>query len=400
MLSLALIVSSTFVLSVAMGMCAVLFPLTLGSQGVSTSLIGIILSSETVAAIALCFLFPSILHVFGMKIGMLLSTAIRAPALFFLAISSNEMVWLTGVFLNGVGCYTLLVLLQTWINSIPFKTNKGLMVSLFGIAISLGMACGPLVLRLADALMPSLLPPLTALFGPLGMAMSGNEGELTNQFKFFLAALLSTIASLPVIMGLLLVPAFEFKQKPAIWHAVLQAKGPMFAIAMGGVSFFGVTAFITLYGMRNNLSLEDSALLLTSFMLGGLILSAPLTWLSDIVDRRYVIVGAAFSCMVCAVYLPIAIYVNYQAWILLFVWGGVIGALYATCLALIGERFDGEALVAANAGYSLMDAVGGTAGICAIGFFMDSFGSDGLPYVIMFASIAYFSFALTRYRVV
>jgi MFS family permease len=103
--------------------------------------------------------------------------------------------------------------------------------------------------------------------------------------------------------------------------------------------------------------------------------------------------------MVCAVYLPIAIYVNYQAWVLLFIWGGVIGAMYSIALALIGERFEGEELVAANAGYSVMDSAGGTAGILLIGFSMDTFGSDGLPYVIMLASIIYFSFALTRYRV-
>lgn len=180
---------------------------------------------------------------------------------------------------------------------------------------------------------------------------------------------------------------------------IMRAKGPMFAVAMGGVSIFGVTAFITLYGIRNDLSLADATLLLTCFMLGSLFLEAPLTWLSDFFDRRYVIVGSSFLSMICAVYLPIAIYVNYQAWILLFIWGGVIGAIYSTALALIGDRFEGEELVAANAGYSIMDAAGGTVGILLIGFLMDAFGADGLPYVIMFASILYFSFALTRYKV-
>ena len=35
-----------------------------------------------------------------------------------------------------------------------------------------------------------------------------------------------------------------------------------------------------------------------------------------------------------------------------------------------------------------------------VGFGMDLFGSDGLSYVIMLSSICYFSFALTRYKVV
>ena len=104
--------------------------------------------------------------------------------------------------------------------------------------------------------------------------------------------------------------------------------------------------------------------------------------------------------MVCAVYLPIAIYVNYQAWILVFIWGGVVGSIYSLALTIVGEQFEGEDLIGANAGYSVMEGLGGTAGILLIGFCMDILGADGLPYVIMFSSILYFSFALTRYRVV
>ena len=46
-----------------------------------------------------------------------------------------------------------------------------------------------------------------------------------------------------------------------------------------------------------------------------------------------------------------------------------------------------------------MESIGGTLGIVAIGFSMEKLGTDGMPYVIMFASILYFSFALTRYRI-
>jgi len=134
-------------------------------------------------------------------------------------------------------------------------------------------------------------------------------------------------------------------------------------------------------------------------MMGSLLLD-PLTWVSDFIDHRYVIAIAAFLSMLFAVYLPITVYVNYQAYIFLFLWGGVIGTIYSTALALIGDKYEGDALVAANAGYSITDAAGGTAGFLLIGYTIDSFGSDGLPYVIMLSSIIYFSFALTRYKVV
>lgn len=397
-------VLATFVVSVAMGMCAILFPVTMQHNGISESVIGGVMSLETIASLVICFLLGPLLRYVGMRVGLVVATGLRVVALAALAFSNTLPMWFAAVFLHGFGAFTFLLLLQTWVNSIPFKRNKGLMVALYSTAISLGLAAGPVLLNYSLHMMPVLYPVMATVTGWFGIKLSvaGAAGaELVRQYKFLLAALISLLALVPVLMGIWTIPRFEFSGKAGVLKTVMKAKGPMFAIATGGVSIFGVTAFITLYGLRNHLSLEDSALLLTSFMLGSLMLETPLAWISDYFDRRYVIVACAFLGMICAVLLPITIYVAYQAWILLFVWGGVVGALYSTSLALIGEKFTGDELIAANAGYSMMDAAGGTVGILMIGTLMQVLpGPDGLPYTIMLASILYFSFALTRYRVV
>lgn len=398
--SVTLNVLATFIISVAMGMCAIVFPLTLQANGVGTTMIGVVMSLETLSSLVMCFFLPGILKFLGMKAGLIISTGIRVPPLILLAFTDNLKIWLVAVFIIGVGCFSFLILLQTWVNSIPFKRNKGLMVALYSTAISIGLACGPVMVRFADDLQPIIMPFFHHFISIAGITLTEDDAQLANQFKFLLAALISLLALAPVALGFFLIPSFQFRNKARIWNTIMNAKGPMFAVAMGGVSIFGVSAFITLYGVKNNLSVADSTLLLTSFMLGSLFLEAPLTWVSDFLDRRYVIVFASFLSMVCAVYLPIAIYDKYEAWTLLFIWGGLIGAIYSTALALIGDRFEDEELVSANAGYSMMDAAGGTAGILLIGLLMDTLGPDGLPYVIMFASIVYFSFALTRYKVV
>jgi hypothetical protein len=46
-----------------------------------------------------------------------------------------------------------------------------------------------------------------------------------------------------------------------------------------------------------------------------------------------------------------------------------------------------------------MESIGGAVGVLSIGNAIEQLGNDGMPYVIMFASIVYFSFALTRYQV-
>jgi MFS family permease len=398
--ALILSVAATLLLSVAMGVSAIIIPTTLQSYGISSTVIGLIMSLETIAAFVISLFFPSLLRVIGLKYGLVFSTLLRIPSLLLLGFTSNIFLWTIAVFFNGVGCFTFLILLQTWIVGMKFKSNKGLLVSLYTTSISLGLALGPLLLEYSGKILLFVKPLLNTYFINIAFSSVVVPHVPNTRFIFILAALMSLVALLPILMGFFLLPSFKLKGNVGIWQSIINAKGPMFAVTMAGVSFFGVCAFITIYGLKNQLSFNESALLLTLFMMGSLLLEAPLTWASDFIDRRYIIVIAAFMSMLCAVYLPIAIYVNYQAYILLFIWGGVNAAIYSTSLALIGDKYEGDALVAANAGYTLMDAAGGTAGILLIGYTMEAFGSDGLPYVIMLSSILYFSFALTRYRVV
>ena len=392
--------TATFLASIAMGMSTIIIPVTLQHYNVTVTMIGVIMAIQTFVSLLAGFYFPASVRFFGMRRGLVLTTVLRVPPLLVLAFTSNIYIWIVAIVINGAGYFAFLMLLQTWISGINFKSNKGLMVSIYSTAISVGLAIGPIVLAFSDDISPMILPFFKSVITHVGLAVQSTPYEAKNQFNFILSGLFSLAALVPVLIGLSFVPDFKFDGKAHIWKTITHAKGPMFAIAMGGVSFFGVCTFITLYGIKNNLPLNESALLLTCFMMGSVLLETPLTWISDFIDRRYVIVIASFLSMVCAVYLPIAIYVTYQAYILLFLWGGVIGAVYSTSLALIGDKYTGQELIAANAGYSVMEAAGGVAGTLLIGFAMDLLGSDGLPYVIMLSSILYFSFALTRYKVV
>jgi MFS family permease len=140
--------------------------------------------------------------------------------------------------------------------------------------------------------------------------------------------------------------------------------------------------------------------MLTAFNLGALLLEAPLASLSDHFNRRTVLMVAVFLSMSCAVYLPIAIYDELQRLSLLFLWGGVVGGMYSISLSMTGDQFRHESSTSANAAYSFMENAGGVIGPLLIGFTMQSFDSDGLPYAILLILIAYFLFALTRYEMV
>lgn len=366
------ILLSNIVINIATGMTSVLFPVTLEEKGLNTTFIGVILAMEFLAILPISKWLVPIIGRIGMVKTLVVGSALRVLAVMLFYEQNDMHVWGGLVFTYGVGSFIYLVALQSWINSLELKNNRGLVTGLFGTAISAGVAIGPLFFQ----------------FIPV-------QGKL----PFLISAGISAAAAVPLIFVSIFSPKVPVKKTPKLWGIIKRAPAVMGAGVFIGVMLFGLWSFLVIYGLQNKLTAPEAAFLLTVFMTGSILLETPIATISDRFDRRYIIIISVFLCLVCATYLPIAIYTNYLSWALLFLWGGVSGSIYSMCLALIGERFADEELVAANSAFSLMDAIGGMIGTALIGVSMSLFGADGLPYVIVLAGIVYFTYALTRYRV-
>lgn len=371
-MTITAIALSSIILHAASGISAVIFPLTLESNSIGTSFIGIALAMEFLAVLPVSrWIIPFVARL-GLLPTLLLACLLRTIAAILFYYNHIFPVWCGLVFIYGLGGFIYLVSMQTWLNSLDVTKNRGLVVGLFGTSISLGFAIGPLILQ--------ILP------------IQGNV-------PFLVCSALSLAALIPISLVGWMVPKIDGRERKPLWHIIKHSPAIMGAGMFAGLMIFGLLSFLVIYGLQNKLSAKEAALLLTVFMAGSIALETPISSLSDRFDRRYIIIFSVLFSLVCATYLPIAIYTNYISWILLFVWGGVSGGIYSICLAIIGDRYKGEDLVVANSAYAVMDASGGAIGTLMIGGAMTLFGSDGLPYVIVLAGIVYFAYALTRYQV-
>jgi hypothetical protein len=84
---------------------------------------------------------------------------------------------------------------------------------------------------------------------------------------------------------------------------------------------------------------------------------------------------------------------------LLFLWGGVVAALYTIGLAHLGSRLSGHELANANAAFILCYGLGMVLGPQAIGIGMDVFGIDGFGWSIGAFFAAYIVLAGCRLAV-
>ncbi len=391
-LSIFVILFGTLAISTSMGMNLVIFPVYMEQRGVSTSLIGTVLSADMVAAIAVSLIFAMYLSKVNYRFWFVASLLVRIPMLGLMTLTDSIALWAVFIFFNGIGTNIFTLLLQTWLNSVPIEKYNGLIFALMGTCVSLGYALGPILYENVAYFHPA--------FNFISALLALDPQLIIDKGVFWVTTMVSVIASVPLLLIMFAIPKTSQRGNGNLWGAIKVAQLPMIAVGVNGLVMLGVSSFITIYGMRNGLELFDASLMLTAFMVGGIILETPISWLSDIVNRYYILIAAIFISILCAVYLPIIIYNKFQAWTLLFIWGGVVASIYSMCMALIGEIFTGDDIIIANSAYSLMDSMGAGLGMLSIGFAMDFFIYDGFSYVIMFACLLFFAYCLTRYKVV
>lgn len=354
------------------GLNSVLFPVTLESFGLSNSLIGVILSVEVLSVVLLCPFISRFIGRLGIFKASILGAIGRAIILFALIKTSNVVWWVVLLFLFGACSTALGISLQTWVNFTKLPGVRGFVVSIYSASLAIGVALGPVILQFI-----------------------GNN----RSFAFSLSAAVTLVALLPLFFVRKSIPEFEVSERPRIWFVIKTGKYVMFSALVGGISFWGLPSFLTIYGMAAGLTFEQASLLITMFMLGGLILGPGIGYFSDRFERSFVILGSFLVGLLCSVFLPIAVFNVMIAYVLLFVWGGAMEGVSSGGMAMIAEIYRKEDQVSANIAYTLMDAIGGSLGVMLIGAAMDWHGSEGLVYVIVAAAVIYFNFALTQYKV-
>jgi len=361
---------STALVQTVVGFNTVLFPVRLEDYGYSKSLIGIILSFEIASVLFIVSSINRIISSLGLVGTILVGTGGRVIMLFVLSQTRNFPLWCLSIFLFGLSTYLILIALQTWINGVPLQRYRGLVIGCFSSALSLGTASGPIVLNIV-----------------------GVEGQAR---PFYVAMGIVLLCSLIILPFFRFAPFITSQPRLRLLYSIRNAKIPMMSSLVGGVTFFGLPAFITLYGIMNGLSVQNSALLLVSFMIGSVFIGPLISGLSDIVNKVTLTVSCVLVGVVCAVYLPLGIYDFKVAALLMFVWGGAAGGIYATGLSSVGILFRNEDQVSANVAYTVMDNVGGVVGVLLIGFLMGSGVTDGIVFVTVFTALSFFIFCLSQ----
>jgi len=371
-LSVIAAISSISVVGIAIGLGMPLLSVILESRGHSASMIGLNTAVAGIASIAGAPLATPLASRLGVAQTMLMMIAAGALAFVGFHFAPAFWMWFPLRVVLHISLTVLFILSEFWISTSAPSSRRGLVLGIYATVLSLGFAAGPW------------------LFAHLGSA-----GFL----PFGVTVALVAVAAVPVIAARGESPPIraEGEEMSGFLHYIWLVPTATAAVLVFGAVETGGFALFPVYGNRIGYSEADAALLLTMIGLGNVLLQIPLGMISDRVsDRRYLLLACAGVGLFGTIFMPHLAQNWHLMAALLFVWGGVVAAMYTVGLAHLGSQLSGHELASANAAFVLCYGVGMVLGPQAIGIGMDIAGPSGFGWSLAMFFGAYMVLAIGR----
>jgi len=323
------------------------------------------------ATIALAPVMPLILSRLPGR--ALLAFGCVLSGLSFLAfrLTDNLWAWAFIRFMLSVGITIVFIVSEVWINQLADDAHRGRLMGIYATSLSAGFAIGA---------------GLLALIGPDGWA------------PFVVAAAIFASGSLLTLLKGPGVEAPEGEEaKPAALARAIWLAPTAFAAAF----FFGAIEtssmhFISVYGVRLGLIEQTAALFLLAAALGNIAFQVPLGLLADRVGPVRVLMLCAATGVAIPLLLIAANGSLAAQFALFFVYAGITVGMYTIGLVLLGRRFRGGELGAANAAFVFMYGAGELAGPPPAGAMMDRIDPAGLMIALSAMAAGFLVFAAAR----
>jgi len=271
----------------------------------------------------------------------------------------DPLAWVAARALTGFCFAGLFIVVESWLNGAATPRTRGRILSIYSMT---GMTAG----ITGQLLLPTTNP---ADFRP-----------------FCIIATIIAFALVPIALTRAAVPA-QADATGRIDLARLYRQSPFGAVAafLCGMTSGAFFSLAPVFASRRGLDTFEIAVFMASGTLGGFLMAWPLGWLSDRLDRRAVIIGAAVTA--AATVFSVVMLVPEDArpallYFTAFLFGGTIMPTYSIVIAHVNDTVAEGQFVAASGGLLILQGAGAATGPLIAGAVM-SFYPRGLGYTLI-----------------
>ncbi len=277
--------------------------------------------------------------------------------------------WVVGRVVMGFCLSGLYVTAEAWLNNSVTNERRGQALSLYIIVQTAGIVAAQGLLLVGD---------------PSGFVL------------FVIPSVLVSISFTPILLAIQPTPAFETTKPMSLGRLWKSSQlGCVGVFLLGGV-FSALFGMASVYGSEAGLSVPAISGFIATIYLGGMLMQYPIGWISDRVDRRFLILVLA---AICAVAAAAAMFTgeNFHALLVAaFFIGGTTNPLYALLVAYVNDHLAREDMTAASGGLLFINGVGAIAGPLLTGWIMETVGPEGFFLYLTILSALLAAYAAWR----
>ncbi|MBX9702902.1 MAG: MFS transporter [Silvanigrellaceae bacterium] len=348
---------------IGFGLSLPLLSFVMKSMGLSPFLIGLNTAMPAVAALVLSPLFVKFMEKWGIGTFIFVSLILTLSCLWGFTFTSNIALWFFLRFLFGAGLDAIFVASETWVGELCNDKIRGRVMGLFSSCLSCGYAIGASIL-----------------------SITGSKGL----WPFISGSLFLLLVIIPLTLSKKSIPNIKGEESGGLWPVMVATP-----IAMGSAIVYGyleTSAFnlLPIYGVFNNLSENYATFLLTIVGIGQACLQYFVGYISDKYGSR----NALFVCCFVGIFgiagLAFFLHTPFVLYPLIFLWGACISGFYTLALTIVGQKFRGSQLAAANSAVVSMFGLGSLIGPPIVGIAMDLFTKQGFVFALILPVLIYF----------
>ncbi len=363
------IFSSIFLASVAYGILMVLIALKLEFHVKNE----VLMSFSAAVQIGAGVIFSRFLPSLGRKVGMIKSicagTIVSAICALLLFSYHGFFWWILIIFALGTSLFTCGVTRATILIDLAPQHVRALIISLGNMSVAIGNAIGSVMLSL----------------------MNTHE-DFTS---FLIVAIFYLLSMIPLMRLKAVDSKVREEKKISIWRYIKNSPKIMFAGFSVSYAMSSASAFLIVYGIKVGMPQSQAAMLL-SVLLFGTILYIPIGYITDILNRRMLMIFFAALSLVCVCLL----YVNQneqEIYLLLFLMFGCLSGMKLPAIVLINEKYKPTQRLAVNSAFSRVSLIGNIFGLLITGAIMKTLGAKGLWISLMMILFLFLLFCSLNY---
>ncbi|WOH35788.1 MFS transporter [Thalassotalea fonticola] len=348
------LLASLFAQMQAISLLGISIPLSLSATGAGVDSIGQVMALYSIGLVLGSYQGKRVIARVGHIRAFSGFAAIATMAAIIHSLTNSVLMFALLRILSGLAAAVMLVVIESWFNSLTINTNRSRLLAIHQIIFYLAMGSGQLLINVVP-------------------------GQIN--FAFSIAALLSCLALIPMTLVRIENPTISQVLPISFIELFKIAPCGILGAILAGNAIGTVFNLSPIYAQQMGTSTLNISIFMSAIIFSGVLLQRPIGKLADKYPREYILCLLLGLTLIASLLVP-----EFSSTLPLPVLGIMVGApiacLYPVSVATAYANLPSNKAVASSSALLLAYAIGGFSGPILTSFAMASFGSQALFYYL------------------